>query len=959
MAQLLIHLVVVFLSFLASASVAAASAGAVCKSPVFCGEHVEIKYPFFLSNTTEDVVLTDKNTSVPSHCGYPWLGIICEDNGKRAILRLGRDNYTVLEINHDNHTVTVADTDALDATTACPRVKHNVTLPPVLRFPIPNNDSIAFFFDCDFTGNFAEPADIAPINCSGFGRGQPSALPSFVVAEPDTPEGEWWKACKEVYVAPVMKTWLVSNLYYQRLGEDGYGQVLKRGFQLSWDPTAGDCHRCEISGSRGRCSYDNSTTFIGCLCSDGHVSTTVCGTFSGSKTKLQAEQQMHPLYALPLLITLLLSSVPLSVPESDAYFRYRNCAPADYQCGSLKFEVDYPFSANGVDRPDYCSYPGYRFFCTTDSKLMIYMNSTAFQVTDFDYRNKILIVVDQNQPQETCPDRYHNTTIDESRFMFTDRDQNLTVYVNCSASLSSLPFIYDLASCLSGGKSYYKLDNSLAPEVLGSCNSTVVVPCNSTMAGLLATENSSLVDVIRGGFTVRWKAGIGWCSDCQASGGRCGVNSTFPVDDHTCYCPDGQAIGSCPSLGRSGPKISRKRAIVIATSTAACVLFLLLVVVFFLYIRKRRQYKMSSSSRLLKYTTSGGTPRSNNGSSGHSTMESGSFHYLQTHHFAYEELEEATDGFSDARELGDGGFGTVYKGELRDGRVVAVKRLYNNSCRRVEQFVNEAAILSRLRHPNLVLFYGCTSSRSRELLLVYEYVPNGTVADHLHGGRATERALTWPLRLDIAVEAAAALAYLHAVEPPIVHRDIKTNNILLDANFHVKVADFGLSRLFPRDATHVSTAPQGTPGYVDPEYHQCYQLTDKSDVYSFGVVLAELISSKPAVDVTRDRDEINLAGMAINKIQRCQVDQLVDHELGYDSDQATKKMMTMVAELAFRCLQHNGEMRPPIKEVFDVLRGIQEECRAEKKGSKRDSPCSPNTVHAPWDSRSTTPNTSQ
>uniref|UniRef100_A0A0D9WJE6 Protein kinase domain-containing protein n=1 Tax=Leersia perrieri TaxID=77586 RepID=A0A0D9WJE6_9ORYZ len=268
---------VVFLSVLASASVAASSAGAVCKSPVFCGEHVEIKYPFFLSNTTEDVVLTDKNTSVPSHCGYPWLGIICEDNGKRAILRLGRDNYTVLEINHDNHTVTVADTDALDATTACPRVKHNVTLPPVLRFPIPNNDSIAFFFDCDFTGNFAEPADIAPINCSGFGRGQPSALPSFVVAEPDTPEGEWWKACKEVYVAPVMKTWLVSNLYYQRLGEDGYGQVLKRGFQLSWDPTAGDCHRCEISGSRGRCSYDNSTTFIGCLCSDGHVSTTVCG----------------------------------------------------------------------------------------------------------------------------------------------------------------------------------------------------------------------------------------------------------------------------------------------------------------------------------------------------------------------------------------------------------------------------------------------------------------------------------------------------------------------------------------------------------------------------------------------------------------------------------------------------------------------------------------------------------
>ncbi|CAN6332188.1 unnamed protein product [Urochloa humidicola] len=308
-------------------------------------------------------------------------------------------------------------------------------------------------------------------------------------------------------------------------------------------------------------------------------------------------------------------------------------------------------------------------------------------------------------------------------------------------------------------------------------------------------------------------------------------------------------------------------------------------------------------------------------------------------------------------EIGDGGFGTVYKGRLRDGRVVAVKRLYNNSCRRVEQFLNEAAILSRLRHPNLVLFYGCTSSRSRELLLVYELVPNGTVADHLHGHRAAERALPWPLRLNIAVEAASALAYLHAVEPPIVHRDVKTNNILLDGSFHVKVADFGLSRLFPVDATHVSTAPQGTPGYVDPEYHQCYQLTDRSDVYSFGVVLVELTSSKPAVDVTRDRSEINLAGMAVNKIQQCQLEQLVDMELGYGSDEATRKGMTMVAELAFRCLQQNGEMRPPIKEVFDALRSIQEEGlgRTKKKDDALVAPRSPNTVHAPWDSMSTTP----
>jgi serine/threonine protein kinase len=280
--------------------------------------------------------------------------------------------------------------------------------------------------------------------------------------------------------------------------------------------------------------------------------------------------------------------------------------------------------------------------------------------------------------------------------------------------------------------------------------------------------------------------------------------------------------------------------------------------------------------------------------------------------------------------------------------------------------MNEAAILSLLRHPNLVTFYGCTSSHSRELLLVYDYVPNGTVANHLYGQHVAERALPWSLCLNIFIEAAMALAYLHAIEPPVVHRDIKTNNILLDSDFRVKVADFGLSRLFLLDGTtYVSTMPLGTPGYVDPEYHRCYQLTDKSDVYSFGVVLAELISSKPTVDVSRDRDNINLADMAVGMTQRSQVDELVDRKLGYGSDEGTRREMMMVAELAFRCLQQNGEMRPPMKEVLDALKGIhegrveEEDENMKKKDGVIIVPHSPNTVHAPWDSLSTTRSISQ
>jgi len=306
------------------------------------------------------------------------------------------------------------------------------------------------------------------------------------------------------------------------------------------------------------------------------------------------------------------------------------------------------------------------------------------------------------------------------------------------------------------------------------------------------------------------------------------------------------------------------------------------------------------------------------------------------HIFTYEELEEATDGFSDSKELGDGGFGTVYKGKLRDGRVVAVKRLYKNNYKRVEQFINEVDILSRLLHQNLVILYGCTSRSSRDLMLVYEYIPNGTVADHLHGPRASERGLTWPIRMNVAIETAEALAYLHAVE--IIHRDVKTNNILLDNSFHVKVADFGLSRLYPLEVTHVSTVPQGTPGYVDPVYHQCYKLTDKSDVYSFGVVLVELISSKPAVDMSRSHSEINLANMALNRIQNHEVEQLVDPELGYETDSETKRMIDLVAELAFQCLQLERDLRPSIKEVVEALNCIKNGDSPEKKVDIKSSP---------------------
>ncbi|XAR52438.1 Non-specific serine/threonine protein kinase [Bertholletia excelsa] len=301
-----------------------------------------------------------------------------------------------------------------------------------------------------------------------------------------------------------------------------------------------------------------------------------------------------------------------------------------------------------------------------------------------------------------------------------------------------------------------------------------------------------------------------------------------------------------------------------------------------------------------------------------SDLEGGNI-YFGVPVFSYKELDEATNNFNPSKELGDGGFGTVYQGKLRDGREVAVKRLFEHNFKRVTQFMNEIEILTRLRHRNLVSLYGCTSPRSQSLLLVYEYIPNGTVADHLHGCHAKEGCLTWPVRMNIAIETAAALAYLHSSD--IIHRDVKTTNILLDDNFCVKVADFGLSR---------------DPGYVDPEYHQCYQLTDKSDVYSLGVVLIELISSMPAVDIRRHKHEINLANLAMNRIQNRAFNELIDPWLGFGSDPEVERMTTLVAEVAFRCLQPEKEMRPMMDEVLQALQDIQE-YRDEENGEVTDN----------------------
>nr|BAJ99441.1 predicted protein [Hordeum vulgare subsp. vulgare] len=303
--------------------------------------------------------------------------------------------------------------------------------------------------------------------------------------------------------------------------------------------------------------------------------------------------------------------------------------------------------------------------------------------------------------------------------------------------------------------------------------------------------------------------------------------------------------------------------------------------------------------------------------------------------FSAEELKTAANNYSETRILGRGAYGTVYKGVLPDETVVAVKksRVFDES--QVEQFVNEITILSQTDHPNVVKLLGCCLE-TEVPLLVYEFIPNGTLFQHIQN-RSAPRSLTWEDTLRIAAQIAEALAYLHSTSSiPIIHRDIKSSNILLDENFVAKISDFGASRSVPFDQTHVTTLIQGTIGYLDPEYFQSGQLTEKSDVYSFGVVLAELLTRQKPISVGRPEESCNLAMHMVILVNEGRL--LKEIEL-HILEEAGEEQLYAVAQLSVRCLNMNGQERPLMKEVASDLEELRRSFIKEQTLRRKDESC--------------------
>ncbi|WCJ21771.1 Protein kinase superfamily protein [Euphorbia peplus] len=591
-------------------------------------------------------------------------------------------------------------------------------------------------------------------------------------------------------------------------------------------------------------------------------------------------------------IILSFTSIPIS----------QSCRSHTSSCPPFTSTPPFPFSTSPG-----CGHPSFPLKCSSPHST-ISINNISFSLISFHPNSSSLTLSPQSRSpsNSTCPyDSIlkHPINLSGSPFRFSDSDcSRLSVIRSCSA-----PNLPNCSHCSWECKLIKK-----PVQLLHGCGST-----HSPLSeqGCQPDILEYLSEFLKVGIHVEYDetqdSYFSRCRLCKAKNGICGFNSSDPENKFICFQPK-----STLSPTWIHEDDANRIAILCSIFTLLC-LFLVILVFAAVY-RSRRLRSLASE-------------------------EDPTVLFLHRHRaasllppvFTYEELQSSTNNFDPKRKIGDGGFGSVFLGNLYDGRIVAVKYLHKHhpaaaagKAFSTKSFCNEILILSSIEHPNLVKLHGYCSD-PRGLILVYDYVPNGTLADHLHGRKIFRQkgSLTWQVRIEIALQTALALEYLHfAVQPAIVHRDITSANIFVEKDLRIKVGDFGLSRLLVFSDTsaassgYVWTGPQGTPGYLDPDYHRSFRLTEKSDVYSFGVVLLELITGLKAVDQSRERREMTLADMVVSKIQMGQVHQVLDTV--WTVDKEGSESVYALSELAFRCVAADKDDRPDAREVVEELRGI-------------------------------------
>ncbi|XP_048499409.1 LEAF RUST 10 DISEASE-RESISTANCE LOCUS RECEPTOR-LIKE PROTEIN KINASE-like 2.4 isoform X4 [Beta vulgaris subsp. vulgaris] len=563
-----------------------------------------------------------------------------------------------------------------------------------------------------------------------------------------------------------------------------------------------------------------------------------------------------------------------------------------YSCGNIT--VGYPFW--GDNRPKFCGIPDLRLKCSSDVKVHTVTNlinkgyGVPFRVLAINLSSNT-IVVSPNKLFEHCHLKESNITF-ISTFKPAASYRNIILYYGCGngCGYKSLNCTYKDGS--TGSAYYFDKPSDMSRNC--SCSNNVIFPVYQRgLDELRSTKDGSIYRILtKWPIQMMYKANFTACSECQKSGGRCGSSEELSSDQFVCYCSDGSKQLVCRSAR------SKSGAAILGLGTTMSVLWVICA-------KKRRttgKFSNLWSSRITNQNVA--TFLKSYGS-------------LAPKRYTYTDIRKMTHSFKD--KLGEGGYGSVYKGKLRDGRFVAVKKLKFLKDDDGKDFINEVLSISRTNHVNVVTLLGyCFEGNKRAL--IFEFLPNGSLEKFMYG-RQIGSTLQWDIVFDIAIGIAKGLDYLHrGCNTRILHFDIKPHNILLDEDFRPKISDFGLARLCPQKNSMISMSEaRGTIGYIAPEVF-CRNfggVSHKSDVYSYGMMLIDLVCGREKHVV----DDQFCSDMYFPEWIYNRLDGLEEGAVQEILNDANKELEKKLILVSLWCIQTYPSNRPPMHKVVEMLEG--------------------------------------
>ncbi|KAK9204078.1 hypothetical protein WN943_014335 [Citrus x changshan-huyou] len=641
---------------------------------------------------------------------------------------------------------------------------------------------------------------------------------------------------------------------------------------------------------------------------------------------------MSHLFPPPILISILtfmiciLIAVPASQGDSDSDEQFMSCN-SSHSCGDLQ-DIGYPFWGSNI-RPQYCGRQGFELQCYDDEYATIRIGHQSFRVLEINNTHPIMRIVIADYLGRDCLESIRKSSISDPLFNYTEKVRNLSLFYDCSGDSSSQLGKNNYNCTSEGGvviRSFYTIDNykdSRLHNLSNSCSSVIKVPIQLTRPNIGYLEEGKLIEALNQGFEVRYDAEDKLCSTCTSHHPRgiCGSNQSS--DEFSCLYPPRHGDGdvddlymSCNSptrVGTYGKSDNGSWTSRFDVALGAGMMGIIITCAIICIFRKKNNPSILWTVCCRKATKSD------------QDLEAFIRNYvsLAPERYSFPNVKKMTNSFKD--ELGQGGYGRVYKGKLSDGRLVAVK-LLNTSKGNGQEFINEVASISRTSHVNVVTLLGFCLEGSKRAL-IYEFMPNGSLEKFVYNGNTSKPSgqhLGWDKMYEIVVGIAKGLEYLHrGCSTRILHFDIKPQNILLDEDFVPKISDFGLAKLYLKKESIVSMLEaRGTIGYIAPEvFNRNFgEVSHKSDVYSYGMMIMELVGCKNYRDSGIDHSsEIYFPHWIYKHVEQGREFKLPGVVTGEESE-IVKKMIIV----GLWCIQTRPSNRPPMNRVIEMLQESNE-----------------------------------